>query len=179
MKLKIIITMMLLATLGFASEQQGYKIVLKTFSTLDDARAAMDKMVVSDRNQELKSKYGFNIVSRSSGKSYILAAEPFQNGEGAQEVMKSFKEVYKDAYVSGYYGPTQGSVFMTTSLDKQTTPASAEKIDESKPAKKESPSVTPSPKSDGFPWLWVALIGFPAAGAITGLFFGRSKQTNS
>ena len=169
MKLKIIILLTLLATFCFAdNKSQGYKIVLNTFPTLQEARERMDKIILSNHALELQEKYGFNIVSRSSGNSYIIAVEPIQDKQGVQEVLLHFKKVFKDAYQSGYYGPTSGSVFLTsTVVAEKNAPSST------KHSKQKSLSNTNTSKSEEVPWLLIALIGFPAAGAITGTLIGR------
>lgn len=171
--------MVLLATLSFGdTKPQGHKIVLNTFSTLQEASAKMDKIVLSDRTAQLKAKYGFDIVSRSSGKSYILAVEPIQDEHGTQEVLSHFKTVFKDAYSSGYYGPTVGSVFLTSNISEKKAPPPTksgkhETVDDNGEMNATQNHSPDSPKSEGMMWLWIILIGFPAAGAITGVLIGR------
>jgi len=185
MNLNTILAIVLFITLGFGDNKpQGYKVVLNTFSTLKEASARMDKIVLSDRGMKLKEKYGFEIVSRPSGKSYIIAVEPISDEQAAKEVLSHFQTVFKDAYKSGYYGPTAGSVLLTSgSNEKQTLPTAKSDKDENVSDANETNSTHGDAKSaeesSGTFWFWIVLIGFPAAGALAGIFLGRLKRGNT
>ena len=185
MNLNTVLAIVLLITLGFGDNKpQGYKVVLNTFSTLKEASARMDKIVLSDRGMKLKEKYGFEIVSRPSGKSYIIAVEPIGDEQAAKEVLSHFQTVFKDAYKSGYYGPTAGSVLLASgSNEKQTHPTAKSDKDENVSDTNEANSThgdrESSEKSGGAFWFWIVLVGFPVAGALGGVLMGRFKRRNA
>ena len=98
----------------YAAEAKGYKIVLASFATFDEAKSALDKLglKVGDTEYALQKEYHFEISARSSGKAFMLVVEPFDTQKGVESVLKVFKKHYPDAYVNGYFGPTQGAVFL-------------------------------------------------------------------
>ena len=97
----------------FAAEAKGYKIVLASFATFDEAKSALEKLgsKIGDSEVTLQKKYHFEIAARSSGKAFMLAVEPIETQEGAKSVQKQFQKYYPDAYINGYFGPTQGALF--------------------------------------------------------------------
>lgn len=97
----------------YAAEAKGYKIVLASFGTFDEAKSALDKLgsKIGDSEATLQKKYHFEIAARSSGKAFMLAIEPIETEDGAQTVLKQFQKYYPDAYVNGYFGPTKGAIF--------------------------------------------------------------------
>lgn len=106
--------MLLFATIQtYASELKGYKVVLASFGSFDEAKTALAKLGSNIGASELalQSAYRFEIVARASGKRFMLAVEPIETEKGAESVLKQFKKYYPDAYVNGYFGPTKGAIF--------------------------------------------------------------------
>ncbi len=97
----------------FAAEAKGYKIVLASFATFDEAKGALEKLGsnVGENELALQKEYHFEIAARSSGKAFMLAIEPLETHQGAESVLKQFKKYYPDAYINGYFGPTKGALF--------------------------------------------------------------------
>jgi hypothetical protein len=124
--LKLVLTLMILLSAFSlcAGESNGYKIVLASFGSFDEAKGALAKIgeKLGDEEKSLQAKQKFEILARPSGKAFILAIEPLENDEGSKVVLKQFKKFYPDAYINGYFGPTQGSV----SLQFEAKPAVAE-----------------------------------------------------
>ncbi|MDD2829344.1 MAG: hypothetical protein PHW18_07215 [Sulfuricurvum sp.] len=116
--LKIIVTLtILLSALSlYAGEPKGYKIVLASFGSFDEAKGALNKIgeKLGDEEKGLQAKEKFEIVARPSGKAYILAIEPIESESGSKNVLKQFKKFYSGAYVNGYFGPTPGSVSLAS-----------------------------------------------------------------
>lgn len=98
---------------SYAAEAKGYKIVLASYATFDEAKTALDALgsKIGDSELTLQKEYRFEIAARSSGKAFMLAVEPIETEKGAESVLKQFKKYYPDAYVNGYFGPTKGAVF--------------------------------------------------------------------
>lgn len=112
--LKYVLSLMILlsALSLYAGESKGYKIVLASFGSFDEAKGALAKIgeKLGDEEKSLQSKQKFEIVARPSGKAYILAIEPIESEAGSKDVLKQFKKLYPGAYINGYFGPTSGSV---------------------------------------------------------------------
>jgi len=99
---------------GYANEAQGYKVVLASFTTFDEAKAKLVKLEseMGEGERTLQSKYHFEILARASGKAFILGIEPLETKEVTDEVMKQFQHLYPNAYSNGYFGPTEGAVLL-------------------------------------------------------------------
>jgi len=106
------------------AEAKGYKIVLASCPTFDEAKEKL--RILSERLDEndyaLQRQYKFEIVARPSGKAFMLAVEPIESEKDSLIVRKQFAKYYPDAYVNGYYGPTEGAV----SLEQIKTQSSPE-----------------------------------------------------
>ncbi|MFH0709968.1 MAG: hypothetical protein V2A75_07170 [Pseudomonadota bacterium] len=102
------------AVYGYASEAKGYKVVLASFPTFDEAKsklASLDgKLGVNER--AIQEKYHYEIVARSSGKAFILAIEPLETKAITDQVIKQFEHLYPDAYSNSYFGPTKGAIVL-------------------------------------------------------------------
>lgn len=98
----------------YADEAKGYKIILSSFQTLEEANSSMQMLGSRTGNDEaaLQKKYGYDIVARASGKAFIIAIEPFSSQESAEKVKKEFVEFYPSSYISGYFGPTEGAIIL-------------------------------------------------------------------
>lgn len=99
-----------------ASEAKGYKIVLAAFPTFDEAKTKLRILgeELGAQEKALQEEYGYEIVARPSGRSYIIGIEPIRSKKGRDSVLRTFKRFYRDAYSDTYYGPTQGAVFLET-----------------------------------------------------------------
>lgn len=98
----------------YAAQSKGYKIVLASFPTLDEAKAklaVLDSQLGADE-RAIQEKYHYEIVARSSGKAFILAIEPLETKAITDQVIKQFGHLYPDAYSNGYFGPTEGAVVL-------------------------------------------------------------------
>lgn len=98
----------------YAAQSKGYKIVLASFPTLDEAKAKLailDSQLGADE-RAIQEKYHYEIVARSSGKAFILAIEPLETKAITDQVIKQFGHLYPDAYSNGYFGPTEGAVVL-------------------------------------------------------------------
>lgn len=106
---------------AYGAEAKGYKIVLASFATFDEAKAKLNDLSqrIGDGEKGLQEQYGFEIAARPSGKAYMLAIEPLQTEQDAQKVLKSFKQFYPDSYINGYFGPTEGAVFLSKESVKE------------------------------------------------------------
>lgn len=97
----------------YAKPAQGYKVVLSSFSAFSEAKKALG---VAGENLTkvqiaLLEKHHCSLLARPSGKGYIVVIEPLIKREEAVTVVKHFKTAFPDGYISGYFGPTQESVF--------------------------------------------------------------------
>jgi hypothetical protein len=98
----------------YAAQSKGYKIVLASFPTFDEAKAklaALDGKLGADE-RAIQEKYQYEIVARSSGKAFILAIEPLETKVITDQVIKQFGHLYPDAYSNGYFGPTEGALVL-------------------------------------------------------------------
>lgn len=108
----------------FAAEAKGYKIVLASFGSFDEAKGALEKLgsKIGDAEYALQKEYHFEIAARSSGKAYMLAVEPIETAANAERVLKQFQKYYPDGYINGYFGPTEGAVFLSKETQKTVVP---------------------------------------------------------
>lgn len=113
-KLFIIVLFTFLSIYSYADQSKGYKIVLASFPTLDEAKAKLailDSQLGADE-RAIQEKYHYEIVARSSGKAFVLAIEPLETKAITDQVIKQFGHLYPDAYSNGYFGPTEGAVVL-------------------------------------------------------------------
>lgn len=164
----------LFATLSlYGGEAKGYKIVLASYGSFDEAKSALSKVneKLTDKEKGLQEKEKFEIVARASGKAYILAVEPIESEEGSKVVLKQFKTIYPDAYVNGYFGPTPGSISLSpqsnvapieaNTTQESTTPIEENVTQEIEEVKESDTVVTPiaaeEPKSSNT-MLYIAIL---------------------
>ncbi len=98
----------------YAAQSKGYKIVLASFPTFDEAKAKLailDSQLGTDE-RAIQEKYHYEIVARASGKAFILAIEPLETKVISDQVIKQFGHLYPDAYSNGYFGPTEGALVL-------------------------------------------------------------------
>lgn len=141
-----------------ANEQQGYKVVLVSFSTFNEAKeklALFDATLRVKKELALQETYHFEILARPSGKAFIIALEPFEKKESAEAVLHQFKQFYPDGYVNGYFGPTDGSVvWKHKSVDSATA-----KSDTIQTKTSDSVHIKPSNESsESHAWVWILIV---------------------
>ncbi|MDD5159011.1 MAG: hypothetical protein PHI47_03085 [Sulfuricurvum sp.] len=118
MKFVLISWIILLVSIhSHAAEAEGYKVVLASYATFDEAKDALGKLdsKIGASELALQKEYHFDIAARASGKAFMLAVEPIETEKGAGTVLQQFKKHYPDAYINGYFGPTKGAVFFKPS----------------------------------------------------------------
>lgn len=88
----------------YASAAQNYKIVLGSYATMDLAKDELTKLETKlhDKHIESKSYYDYNIVTRPSGKCYMMVIEPVPTKKMALTVKKIFAPLYPDLYINKY-----------------------------------------------------------------------------
>lgn len=156
-----------------ASEINGYKVVLASFKTFDEAKNDLDSFGVRLTSQEieLQNKYNFDIVARPSGKVFVVAIEPLDDIKTAKIISNHFKKFYPDALVSGYFGPTEGAIVWKKS--DVSPPPDKVLIDshESRGEKSES--------NESIGFVWKLLVSIAILGLILGLVIWRINRRGS
>lgn len=171
---------------AYASEAKGYKIVLASFPTFDEAKAKLNDLSqnIGDAEKALQKRYGFEIAARPSGKAYMLAIEPFQTEKDAQEVLKTFKHFYPDSYINGYFGPTKGAVFLNDeSLQpdvNQTLEDNTSTVAKPIPSVQSQELVTPIVQVKEEPshkvWILISVLGIAVLGLLGWFLKGNRKH---
>jgi len=166
---------------GYANEAKGYKVVLGSFSTFDEAKAKLAKLEheLSEDDYLLQKKHHYKIVARASGKAFIVGVEPLETKAVADEVIRRFKHICPDAYSNGYFGPTQGAVFLehisSAPAVEEANRSIPEKVEKSVNSKPIDVVNLPREEKEKFPLLWVI-----AAGSIVLMivaFIGVKRRT--
>ena len=164
---------------GYANEAKGYKVVLASFSTFDEAKAKLAKLEreLSEEDYALQKKHHYKIVARPSGKAFIVGVEPLKTKAVADEVIGRFKRICPDAYSNGYFGPTQGAVFLdhistapAVEERNRSIPKKVEKSVESKPIDMVN---LPREEKEKIPLLWMIAAGSMVLMAVA---FIRAKR---
>ncbi len=91
----------------YASSER--KIIIGSFPSQNDADKALEKFE-SQLDAEfyvIQDQYGFNIVARPSGRSFIIALEPFESYQAAKEVKEFLPPTYADAFINKYTPPLE------------------------------------------------------------------------
>ncbi len=176
-----------------AAEAKGYKIVLASFGTFDEAKGKLNDLSkrLGEDEKNLRNEYGFEIVARPSGKAFMVAIEPLKSEEDAKAVLNSFKKFYPDGYINGYFGPTEGAVFLPKEESKPAVPPS-QSMGETNQTHEENitvpsaPSVTSPSKVEPTPvdkttpeeprqtlWIVIGILGIAALGLTGWLLRGK------
>lgn len=140
----VVIVVLMLQFPVYAAEAKGYKIVLASFGTFDEAKEKLDRLgqKLGAQDEALQKKYGYQIAARPSGKAFMLAVEPIESKEDSEKILKQFHLYYPDAYVNGYYGPTEGAVFLkakeNVQSEEQNTSEANQSVPELQPAAEEN-----------------------------------------
>ncbi len=108
--MKTIILLFLTLISLYASSER--KIIIGSFPSQNEADKALEKFE-SQLDAEfyvIQDQYGFNIVARPSGRSFIIALEPFENYRVAKEVKAFLPPTYADAFINKYIPPSKPKV---------------------------------------------------------------------
>jgi HPt (histidine-containing phosphotransfer) domain-containing protein len=162
-----------------ANEQQGYKVVLASFNTFDEAKEKLGLFdsTFSGKELALQETYHFEVLARPSGKAFIVTLEPFDKKESATVVLTQFKKLYPDGYINGYFGPTDGSVFWKNKGAEPTIVKS-----EILP---KSLSTPPLPikitveDNKSHTWIWILLVVMVLIGIGILFFIRRGEKTDT
>lgn len=89
-----------------------YKVVLGSYNTLESADNRLKKLEKEFTGDYwgIQNKYGCKIVARSSGRAFLIAAEPLKSREDAFAVRKRFRSLFSDAYIDKYYGTKSSEI---------------------------------------------------------------------
>ncbi len=103
--MKLSLLLLLISISLFASTEQ--KIIIGSYPTQKHAESALKKF-----ESKLSSKFiakqeqsYFNIVARPSGKTFIVAIEPFENYKEASALKAMLPRMYADAFINKYVPP--------------------------------------------------------------------------
>lgn len=175
----------------YGGEAKGYKIVLASFMTFDEAKERLNDLSkrIGDDEKALQTQYRFEIVARPSGKAFILAIEPLEHKEDAKTVLQGFKKLYPDGYINGYFGPTEGAVLLPKEESKPfQSVVEANQTDEENVTAPSVANITKSPKVDPkverpvidknqsqISWVVIGVLGIIALGLIGWLLKGKKS----
>lgn len=121
----IVCVVMVLSVCGYAGEGKGYKVVLASYPTFEEAKKNLDVLGsrLGDAEKALQKRYGYEIVARPAGRSYIIGIEPLSSIEEKESVLRHFKRLYHDAYGDKFYGPTEGTVVLESTANNSSDEA--------------------------------------------------------
>lgn len=150
----------------YADEAKGYKIILSSFQTLEEANSSMQMLGsrIGSDEAALQKENGYEIVARASGKAFIIAIEPFSSQEGAEKVKNAFLKYYPGSYINGYFGPTEGAIVLNPTNEAPGDSMESTQNEEIQADTLSSVSVeenvtSPDNTNSSFPWLWSVLGG--------------------
>jgi signal transduction histidine kinase len=109
--MKITLLLFLVTLTLFASPQR--KIILASTENAQQITSTFNTFIektLNDNFLQLQQRYKFDIVARSSGRSYILVLEPFLSYSDAKTVKKELPSSYKDAFINKYTPPENESI---------------------------------------------------------------------
>ncbi len=108
--MKIHVLLFILTLSLFASSER--KIIIGSFSNTILAKKAFTQFQSKLDNDfsDLQTEYGFNVLVRASGRSYIIVLEPFRNYKEATTIKGKLPEAYADAFINKYTVPEPSSV---------------------------------------------------------------------
>ncbi|MEA2110704.1 MAG: ATP-binding protein [Campylobacterota bacterium] len=111
--MKIVLLLFITIYTLFASPER--KIILGSAIDVPSAKKAFERFHsrIDDNFLGLQQQYGFNIVARSSGDSYIIVLEPFRNYKEAKAVKKQLPNAYDDAFINKY-SVSKGLIIVAT-----------------------------------------------------------------
>ncbi len=138
--MKIILLFLYLTIAVIASSER--KLIIGSFLSQQEADRALEKFEAQLDSEfyVIQDQYGFNIVARASGRSYIVTLEPFENYKAAKEVKELLPPLYADAFINKYTPPTT-SISENTAAAVQSIPT-----DQITEHNKEQTATEPTPK---------------------------------
>lgn len=174
-----------LSIYSYADQSKGYKIVLASFPTLDEAKAKLailDSQLGADE-RAIQEKYQYEIVARSSGKAFILAIEPLETKVITDQVIKQFGHLYPDAYSNGYFGPTEGAVVLEHTqiapVVEEVNRSSIQKVEKRPEVKAIEVKNTPVEDEEESVSFWIIIAGVGILIAILLSMFKRRIPTQA
>ncbi|MDO9305889.1 MAG: hypothetical protein Q7T77_11210 [Sulfuricurvum sp.] len=184
-KLFIIVLFTFLSIHTYAAQSKGYKIVLASFPTLDEAKAKLailDSQLGADE-RAIQEKYHYEIVARSSGKAFILAIEPLETKVITDQVIKQFGHLYPDAYSNGYFGPTEGALVLEHTqiapVVEEANRSIVQKVEKRPEVKAIEVKNTPVEDEEKSMLFWIVIAGISILMAILLSMFKRRIPTPS
>ena len=108
--MKIFLLLFLTFISLYASSER--KIIIGSFPSQSEADRALEKFEAQLDSEfyAIQDQYGFNIVARPSGRSFIIALEPFENYRAAKEVKEFVPPSYADAFINKYTPPSEPTI---------------------------------------------------------------------
>ncbi|MEA2111896.1 MAG: ATP-binding protein [Campylobacterota bacterium] len=101
-----LISLFLLLTCMLNASYNYKKIVVASFPSQQDADRDLKKidakLYSNDAIKELQKEHRFNLISRASGKYFIISVEPFKDKKVLIEVLRDIKKIRKDAFVNRF-----------------------------------------------------------------------------
>lgn len=174
-----------LSIYSYADQSKGYKIVLASFPTFDEAKAKLailDSQLGADE-RAIQAKYQYEIVARSSGKAFILAIEPLETKGITDQVIKQFGHLYPDAYSNGYFGPTEGAVVLEHTqiapVVEEVNRSSIQKVEKRPEVKAIEVKSTPVEDEEESVSFWIIIAGVGILIAILLSMFKRRIPTQA
>lgn len=142
----IVITLFVFAA-TIVEAQESYKVVLASFKTFKEAKSVLEELKphLDAEDERLKEECGFEYVARPSGKAFLVGIEPIGSKEEAQKILKHYKRSYADAYINKYYGPTEGSYFLSATETPSSLPTVPPVAENEEPTQTDAPAVAPEP----------------------------------
>jgi signal transduction histidine kinase/CheY-like chemotaxis protein len=108
-RLRIVVLFLLLTCIAHASYAYK-KIVVASFETSKEADVAFSKiekeLFGSKKIEELQQEHGFKLLTRPSGKYFIVTIEPFVDSSVLKSVLIDVREIKDDAFVNRFVSDT-------------------------------------------------------------------------
>ena len=110
------------------AEYSYKKIIVASFPTQESAERALEdienRLYENDHIVMLQSDHRFNILSRASGRYFIVSIEPFRDRAVLQQVLDEVRKIKKDAFVNRFV--SQNDLF--AEVLQQQTPVLIESV---------------------------------------------------
>jgi signal transduction histidine kinase/CheY-like chemotaxis protein len=122
---------LLFIAVGILNASYSYKkIVLASFPTQREADRTSKKikaqLYADAQITALKKEHHFKLVSRASGKYFIISVEPFRDKKVLLKVLRAAKKIRKDAFVNRFVSDVD--LFATIEKEKMTLRVPEKKI---------------------------------------------------
>lgn len=104
------VTLLILITVALQASYSYKKIIVASFPSQRDADRTLKKieqqLYSNDSISMLQQEHHFNLISRASGKYFIISVEPFAKKEVLNRVLHDVKKIRKDAFVNRFVSET-------------------------------------------------------------------------